>query len=184
MTRATATPDEQALLNVAREAIAARLEGRTFVPPHLPASFGDTPRAVFVTLRQPSGELRGCIGRLEPSRPSLAHEIAESAVSAALEDPRFPPVSRAELDALTVEISLLEPPEPARGLQDLDPKRYGVVVHSGHLRGVLLPDIEGVDSAEQQVNIARMKARISPAAAYQLERFRVRKVPAHEALVR
>ncbi|MBK6811252.1 MAG: AmmeMemoRadiSam system protein A [Sandaracinaceae bacterium] len=178
MTRATATPDEQALLNVARDAIAARLEGRTFVPPHLPASFGDTARAVFVTLRQPGGELRGCVGRLEPSRTSLAHEIAESAISAALEDPRFLPVSRGELDGLTMEISLLEPPEPARGLQDLDPKHYGVVVHSGQLRGVLLPDIEGVDSAEQQVNIARMKARISPAAEYQLERFRVRKVPA------
>ena len=178
MTRATATPDEQALLNVARDAIAARLEGRTFVPPHLPASFGDTARAVFVTLRQPGGELRGCVGRLEPSRTSLAHEIAESAISAALEDPRFLPVSRGELDGLTMEISLLEPPEPARGLQDLDPKHYGVVVHSGQLRGVLLPDIEGVDSAEQQVNIARMKVRISPAAEYQLERFRVRKVPA------
>ena len=116
MTRATATPDEQALLNVARDAIAARLEGRTFVPPHLPASFGDTARAVFVTLRQPGGELRGCVGRLEPSRTSLAHEIAESAISAALEDPRFLPVSRGELDGLTMEISLLEPPEPARGL--------------------------------------------------------------------
>ncbi|MCA9712273.1 MAG: AmmeMemoRadiSam system protein A [Myxococcales bacterium] len=177
MTRAAATPDEQVLLDVARQAIAARLEGRAFAPPQLPARFGDTPRAVFVTLREPSGELRGCIGRLEPSRPSLAHEIADSAVSAALEDPRFPPVSRQELDDLIVEISVLEPPEPARGLHDLDPKRYGVVVRSGHLRGVLLPDIQGVDTAEQQVNIARMKARVPPAAAYELERFRVRKVP-------
>ncbi|MEZ4324192.1 MAG: AmmeMemoRadiSam system protein A [Polyangiales bacterium] len=177
MTRAAATPDEQALLDVAREAIAARLEGRAFAPPQLPASFGDTPCAVFVTLREPSGALRGCIGRLEPSRPSLAHEIAESAVSAALEDPRFPPVSRQELDDLTLEISVLEPPEPVCGLHDLDPKRYGVVVHSGHLRGVLLPDVDGVDTAEQQVSIARMKARVSPAAAYELERFRVRKVP-------
>lgn len=172
-----ASTDEQALLDIARDAIAAALAGRTYSPPRLGPPFGDMRRAVFVTLREPTGELRGCIGRTEPACATVAEEIADSAVSAATRDPRFPPVEPRELARLQVEISLLEPPEPVRTVQELDAQEYGVVVIHGARRGVLLPALEGVDTPQQQLAIALHKAGIYPDSDYRIERFRVRKVP-------
>lgn len=166
---------EGELITVARDAIRAALEGRTYVPPELSPPWS-VPQAVFVTLRTSDGELRGCIGRTEPSLRTLAEEVADCAVSAAVRDPRFVPVTLDELDRLELEISILEHPEPAHGRDELDPRKYGVVVSCGRRRGVLLPDIEGVDTPEQQLAIAMRKGGIGPGEPHRIERFRVEKI--------
>lgn len=159
------------LYAVARKAIAARVRREAYEPPKSPLPA----RPVFVTLHK-GGALRGCIGHLEVrGERDLNDIVARVAPQSAVEDPRFPPVTAEELSELELEISVLEPPEPARGVEDLDPKKWGVIVSNGWRRGVLLPDIEGVDSAEQQVEIARRKAGIARGEPIELQRFAVRK---------
>ncbi len=126
----------------------------------------------FVSLKI-DGKLRGCIGTIEPYRTNLAKEIISNAISAATQDPRFPPVSKEELDKISYSVDVLEKPEKVADFSMLDTKEYGVIVKSGYRTGVLLPDIEGVDSAEQQVSIALRKAGISNAEKYDLYRFKV-----------
>jgi MEMO1 family protein len=127
--------------------------------------------ACFVTLKK-YGQLRGCIGTLEPAEPSLGLEIERNAHSSAMRDPRFPPVTLDEVDALTCSVDVLGPSEPC-GLEDLDPAVYGVIVASGFRRGVLLPALESVDTVEQQVGIALQKAGIAPDQGFDVRRFRV-----------
>jgi AmmeMemoRadiSam system protein A len=139
----TLTPGERrALLSIAREAIRARLAPgtRTGAPPTPPEEgWLAMPAAAFVTLRR--GEsLRGCIGHLERDR-SLPDVVAYAAVSAALEDPRFPPVTAAELTLLSIEISVLGPMEPVCDPATIEVGRHGLVVHSGVRRGLLLPQV-------------------------------------------
>lgn len=167
--------NESILIEVAREAISCALEDRPYEAPRLPPPW-DAPRPAFVTLRKADGSLRGCIGRTEATLATLAAEIADCAVASALRDPRFEPVSREELAVLSVEISLLEEPEPTHGHEELDPRTYGVVVSSGRRRGVLLPDIDGVDTPEQQLAIAMRKGGIGPCEPHRIERFRVEKI--------
>ena len=136
--------------------------------PALPSS------GVFVTLRDGAGKLRGCVGSIEPKRPDLASETARSAVLAATRDPRFTPVTQAELADLSIEVSVLAPPRPIRDVGDLDPARYGVVVRDAEGRqGLLLPEVPGIDSAALQVEIARRKAGIPPDIPVTLSRFEV-----------
>jgi AmmeMemoRadiSam system protein A len=140
------------------------------------ATLLDQPAACFVSIKTDDGELRGCIGTVEPMRASLAEELIANAVSAATRDPRFPPVSAEELPRLRYSVDVLSEPEPAQ-FEDLDPKHYGVIVEdeAGTRRGLLLPDIEGVETASQQVQIAARKAGISPRESVRLSRFRVRR---------
>ncbi|HVG29951.1 MAG TPA: AmmeMemoRadiSam system protein A [Pyrinomonadaceae bacterium] len=142
----------------------------------LDAPLLDQPAACFVSIKTDDGELRGCIGTVEPMRPNLAEELIANAVSAATRDPRFPPVSAEELPRLRYSVDVLSEPEPAQ-FEDLDPKDYGVIVEdeAGTRRGLLLPDIEGVETAAQQVQIAARKAGISPRETVRLYRFRVRR---------
>ncbi len=126
---------------------------------------------VFVSLKQ-QGALRGCIGTFLPTRDNLAQEIIENAIRAASADPRFPPVSPQELPTLSYSVDVLSPPEPCRE-PDLDPKRYGVIVEHGPRRGLLLPDLPGVDATAAQVRIARTKAGIGPDEPIVLRRFTV-----------
>ena len=142
------------------------------VPSDTPDELKSTRAGAFVTLHM-FGALRGCIGTIEPIRSSLAEEIIDNAVSAATRDPRFLPVEIDELDNLDVSVDVLSPPEPIDGLDQLDPKRYGVIVEHGSRRGLLLPDLEGVDTAEQQVDIARHKASIGKFEPIKLYRFQV-----------
>lgn len=134
------TPDERAaLLTIAREALEKHLRGGlpdrlTVAPPTL-----REPCAAFVTLRS-GGDLRGCVGSLEPTKP-LAAAVAHSAVSAALSDPRFPPVDPAELDRLSIEISVLSPLQPLEDVAQLIVGTHGVCVRAGRQRGVLLPQV-------------------------------------------
>jgi AmmeMemoRadiSam system protein A len=127
--------------------------------------------ACFVTLKK-YGELRGCIGTLEPAETSLGTEIARNAHSSAMRDPRFPPVTVDECDAITCSVDVLSPSEPCT-LDDLDPQVYGVIVEAGARRGVLLPALAGVDTVEAQVRIALQKAGIAPDQPYDVRRFRV-----------
>jgi AmmeMemoRadiSam system protein A len=127
--------------------------------------------ACFVTLKK-SGELRGCIGTLEPAEASLGSEIARNAHSSAMRDPRFPPVTSDECEALTCSVDVLSPSEVC-SLEDLDPQLYGVIVEAGLRRGVLLPALEGVDSVDLQVSIACQKAGIAPGESCDVRRFLV-----------
>jgi AmmeMemoRadiSam system protein A len=140
--------------------------------PEPPAdAFYERPAACFVTLKK-HGELRGCIGTLEPCQAALGLEIAHNARSSALLDPRFPPVGGDEVEALTCSVDVLSPSEPCE-MTDLDPRLYGVIVAAGFKRGVLLPALEGVDTVEQQVGIALQKAGIAPDDNFDVRRFRV-----------
>ncbi len=165
------------LAEIAREAIRASLLGRPQRLPRLAPPW-DRPRAVFVTLRSGSGELRGCIGRTSPVLASLAEEVADCAVSAASRDPRCPPVTLDELDRLQIEVSVLGEPEPVADVGELDPRRYGVIVSRGARRGVLLPDIEGVETVSEQLAIAARKAGLAADEPLSVERFEVQKVAA------
>lgn len=131
--------------------------------------------ACFVTLYKISGELRGCIGTLEPFRENLYEEIWGNAKSAAFSDPRFSKLKEAELDEIEISVDVLEKAERVEGKDKLDPKIYGVIVSSGGRRGVLLPDIEGVDSVEEQLSIARMKGGIGPGEKAVIYRFKVKR---------
>lgn len=137
----------------------------------------DTLRAgVFVTLRNPDGSLRGCVGSIEPTESDVRNETARSAVLAATRDPRFPPVSVEEVERLGVEVSVLLPEEPIRDATLLDPAIYGVIVrHADRRRGLLLPAIPGIESVEQQLSLVLQKARIHSSEPYTLSRFRVQK---------
>lgn len=132
--------------------------------------------ACFVSIKTDTGDLRGCIGTIEPARPTLAQELAANAVSAATEDPRFPPVGAEELAHLRYSVDVLSAPEPAQ-FEDLDPSNYGVIVEDecGTRRGLLLPDIEGIETAARQVEIAARKAGIPAGTPLRLYRFRVRR---------
>jgi AmmeMemoRadiSam system protein A len=129
---------------------------------------------VFVSLKK-NGILRGCIGTYEPARKNVAEEIIENAISSATRDPRFPPVTTSELTDLDYSVDVLTTPEPVAIQAELDPKRYGVIVKSGGRKGLLLPDLEGVESVAHQVEICRAKAGIATNEQVQLYRFEVKR---------
>jgi AmmeMemoRadiSam system protein A len=127
---------------------------------------------VFVSLKK-HGELRGCIGTTAATTESIVAEVIQNAVSAATRDPRFNPVTTDELQELTISVDVLGTPAPVTSRADLDPAVYGVIVRSGRLTGLLLPDLDGVDTVEEQLAIACRKAGIRPDEPYDIERFRV-----------
>ncbi len=155
---------------IARRAIADLVHGR---PARVPAD-GPPSQGVFVSLHR-GGKLRGCIGHIEPRHGRLWTELVEVARAAASQDPRFSPLTADELDGLEIEVSLLEPPQDVAGPDDLDPRRYGVVVRNGRRTGLLLPDLDGIDTVEEQLAIARRKAGIGRNEPVKLQRFTVRK---------
>ncbi|MBI4242370.1 MAG: AmmeMemoRadiSam system protein A [Candidatus Rokubacteria bacterium] len=163
------------VLGLARQAVEHYVHTHTLLPQpdSLPAELS-SPLPVFVSLRV-GDTLRGCIGTLMATKPTLAEEIIANAVAAAVNDPRFPPVSAAELPTLSYEVDIVDPLERVPGEEELDPARYGVVVERDNRRGVLLPAIEGITSTKQQVAIARIKADIAPEEPVTLYRFSVRR---------
>ncbi|NLW55277.1 MAG: AmmeMemoRadiSam system protein A [Firmicutes bacterium] len=130
------------------------------------------PAGVFVSIKK-HGNLRGCIGTIFPTQPSAAEEIRHNAIAAAFQDPRFDPVQVDELDDLVYSVDLLQAPEPISGPEELDPERYGVIVRRGGRTGLLLPNLEGVDTVEKQIAIAKQKAGIGPKEEVEMERFEV-----------
>jgi AmmeMemoRadiSam system protein A len=130
---------------------------------------------VFVSIHKNNGDLRGCIGTFEPQQKNVAKEVIANAVSAATRDPRFEPVSPEELDGLEYSVDVLTAPEPIKDESQLDPKKYGVIVEAGWRRGLLLPDLEGVDTVDYQIDISRQKAGIGPNESVKLYRFEVKR---------
>jgi len=129
----------------------------------------------FVCLKK-HGQLRGCIGTIEPATENVASEVVRNAVAAATDDPRFSPVSAEELGELQYTVDVLMPPESVSSMDELDPVKYGVIVTSGLRRGLLLPDLEGVDTVEEQWRIAAAKAGIGPGEhEISIERFEVKR---------
>jgi AmmeMemoRadiSam system protein A len=150
--------------------VRCHVAGRPAPPPPESPLF-EQRSACFVTLKK-RGELRGCIGTLEPAEGSLGAEIARNAHSSALRDPRFAPVTVDEFEALTCSVDVLGPSE-ACAVTDLDPECYGVIVQAGPRRGVLLPALTGVDTVGAQVGIALEKAGIRADEPFDVRRFRV-----------
>lgn len=147
-------------------------KGPYYDPGEVPPEFRGMRAGVFVSIKK-NGQLRGCIGTIAPTKRDVVEEIVSNAISAATRDSRFSPVRPEELDELEYSVDILKEPEPVRGPEDLDPKRYGVIVSSGFRRGLLLPDLEGIDTPEEQIAIACQKAGIDPGEKFSLERFEV-----------
>jgi len=168
-------------VDLARAALQAYVcEHKRLLPPReLPPEMR-TKAGTFVSLHLPDGELRGCIGTIQPVQDNLAEEIIENAISAATHDPRFPPVAPDELDGLDISVDVLTEPEPIGSIEGQDPKRHGLIVQSKRSawkRGLLLPDLETIDTAEKQLHYTRVyKANITdPNEPVQLYRFEVKR---------
>lgn len=148
-------------IQLARQAVEEYfLSGLDIAPPHgLPKELTSQKGGVFVTIYN-DHELRGCIGTYLPTKINLAEEIIANAITAATQDNRFRPITKEELPQLRYEVSILSQPELVDDLQELDPKKYGVIVKSGHRSGLLLPDLDGVDTVMDQLAIASQKAGI------------------------
>lgn len=142
------------------------------MPKELPEELYHSRAGAFVSLKE-DGRLRGCIGTIQAVRESLADEIMHNAVSACSEDPRFSPVEAWEVDRLTISVDVLGETEKISSPEELDVTRYGVIVTRGARRGLLLPNLEGVDTIEQQIAIAKQKAGIKAHESVELERFEV-----------
>ncbi len=138
----------------------------------LPSEATGRRAGAFVSVHK-NGSLRGCIGTIGPVQDSIAEEIISNAISAVSRDPRFDKVREDELELLEISVDILGEPEDIDGPDQLDVKRYGVIVSCGFKRGLLLPDLEGVDTVEDQIDIARRKGGISPDDNYKLQRFEV-----------
>lgn len=166
--------NEDAYVRLARLSLETYVKSGKYakLPDNLPEEMIKNRAGVFVSLKK-YGQLRGCIGTISPVTGSVADEIVRNAVSAGLEDPRFPPVSEEELDDLVYSVDVLSEAEPIDSMDDLDVKRYGVIVSSGRKRGLLLPNLEGIDTVQKQVAIARRKAGILDNEEIKLERFEV-----------
>jgi AmmeMemoRadiSam system protein A/AmmeMemoRadiSam system protein B len=143
-------------------------------PIDLPAELMQTKAGVFVTLKE-NGELRGCIGTFEATKENIAQEIWHNAISACSKDPRFSPVRPDELDDIVYSVDVLTTPKPVKDVAALNPKVDGIIVQSGAKRGLLLPDIEGVDTLDQQISIAKQKGGIAPDEEVQLFYFQVKR---------
>jgi AmmeMemoRadiSam system protein A len=162
------------VVKLAKEAVESYVrEGKMPKPKELTPEMRER-AGVFVSLHK-HGQLRGCIGTFEPTKGNVAEEIIANAINSSTADPRFPPVTAAELDDLEYSVDILTKPEPVTNINQLDPKEYGVIVESGWKRGLLLPDLEGVDSVEEQIAICRLKAGISASEPVRLYRFQVRR---------
>ncbi|KNY28273.1 AmmeMemoRadiSam system protein A [Pseudobacteroides cellulosolvens] len=161
-------------VNVAKNALEAFVrEGKIIdVPDDLPAEMIRDSAGTFVSIKK-DGELRGCIGTISPTMPNIALEIIQNAISSGTQDPRFDEVNESELNSLTYSVDVLKDPEPVNSMEELDAARYGVIVRSGRRSGLLLPNLEGVDTPLEQISIALRKAGINPKSEFSIERFEV-----------
>lgn len=165
--------DHSEHVRLARATIEAYVTGATLPDAFMASEELRSQKAgAFVSLKK-QGALRGCIGTIEPVYSNLAEEIIRNAIQSATADPRFAPVSAAELADLTISVDVLHPAEAIGDPSQLDPRQYGVIVSCGTRKGLLLPNLEGVDTIEDQVSIACQKACIAAGEPLALQRFRV-----------
>lgn len=165
---------EDPYVALARKTLEAYVrEGRKIpVPGGLPSEMLEDRAGVFVSIKK-YGQLRGCIGTISAVRKNIAEEIINNAISAGTQDPRFDPVEPNELGNLTYSVDILMKPEAISSMSELDVLKYGVIVRSGMRSGLLLPNLEGVETPERQVAIALQKAGIRQDEKYKMERFEV-----------
>ncbi|MBD5521644.1 MAG: AmmeMemoRadiSam system protein A [Lachnospiraceae bacterium] len=165
---------EDAYVQLARKTIEGyvRTGKKIKVPDGLPQEMYERQAGTFVSIKE-NGNLRGCIGTIQAVQESIAEEIINNAISASTRDPRFFPIEAWELDKLTISVDVLGETERIDSLDQLDVQRYGVIVTKGYKRGLLLPNLEGVDTVEEQIAIAKDKAGISAQEEVELERFEV-----------
>jgi AmmeMemoRadiSam system protein A len=142
------------------------------VPDYLPEEALTRRAGTFVSLKK-FGQLRGCIGTISATEENIAKEIIQNAISAAVRDPRFPPVTSSELKDLVYSVDILGETEDIDSPEELDVKKYGVIVSSGYKKGLLLPNLEGIDSVDEQIWIAMQKAGIRKGERIRLQRFEV-----------
>lgn len=168
--------EESAYVKLARETIENYIkQGKIITPPlGLPEEMINQKAGVFVSLKK-NGNLRGCIGTFMPTQENIAQEIIKNAISASVDDPRFSPINVSELEDLSISVDVLSAPEEVKDISQLDPKKYGVIVSSGYKKGLLLPDLEGVDTVEYQIDITKRKAGIYPGEKVKLYRFEVKR---------
>lgn len=166
--------NEDEYVQLARKALETFVMSRSIieVPNGLPEEMNEKAAGVFVSIKK-GGQLRGCIGTTEATKDSVAEEIIQNAISAGMHDPRFEPVKECELDELVYSVDVLGPKEKVGSEEDLDVERYGVIVKKGRKQGLLLPNLEGIDSVSEQILIARKKAGIDEEETVELERFEV-----------
>ncbi len=174
VTMDTLRQNESDCVKLARQTLETYIKEhrRMAIPQWLPQSFLDQQAGVFVSLKK-DGKLRGCIGTIGPTQKSIAGEIIHNAISAGTQDPRFEAVKAEELPELVYSVDILGNPEKIESMAQLDPKRYGVIVSLGARRGLLLPNLEGIETPQAQVEIALQKAGISQLEDYEMERFEV-----------
>jgi AmmeMemoRadiSam system protein A len=166
--------NEDEYVNLARKSLEyyVKTKKRIKRPDSLPKEMLENRAGVFVSLKM-NGSLRGCIGTISHVSSNIAEEIIRNAVSAGTEDPRFEPVTESELKSIVYSVDVLGKAEPISTIEELDTKRYGVIVSSKGRRGLLLPNLEGINTPDQQIGIALQKAGISPRENYSIERFEV-----------
>lgn len=150
------------ITKLARDAITHYLETGQILPtPSTAPAVLSSPAGIFVSLHQPNGQLRGCIGTITSSKPSAAAELISSAIAAATQDPRFPPVTIQELPQLIISVDILSPPSTAINLNQLDPQIDGLIVSTIDGRqGLLLPALPDITTVQEQISICRHKANI------------------------
>ena len=166
---------EHPLVQLARKTIETFVkEGKVIDPPAelIPEMKGKA--GVFVSLHR-QGQLRGCIGTFQPTSGNVAQEIIRNAIESSSRDPRFPPVKAEEIPDLEISVDVLTDPVPVKSAKELDAKKYGVIVKAGPRRGLLLPDLPGVGTPEEQIAICRRKAWIGEDEPVELFRFEVRR---------
>ncbi|MDR0404693.1 MAG: AmmeMemoRadiSam system protein A [Oscillospiraceae bacterium] len=142
------------------------------LPNNLPREMTHHRAGIFVSIKK-NGNLRGCIGTISPTCDNIALEIIQNSVSACSCDPRFEPVTVDELPSLVCSVDVLMKPEPILDKNKLNPKRYGVIVAHESRRGLLLPNLEKVNTIEEQIEIALRKGGINESEPYSIERFEV-----------
>lgn len=163
------------LVKLAKETVEKYImEGKRNTPPDVLLPQLKEKAGVFVCLKK-KGVLRGCIGTFTPCAENVAEETIQNSINASTRDPRFPPLRKEELNDIEYSVDVLSEPERVKSLQELDPKRYGVIVKRDMRKGLLLPDLEGVDTVEEQISIAKQKAGIGPDEEVELWRFEVKR---------
>jgi AmmeMemoRadiSam system protein A len=168
--------NEDEYIRLARESLEYYVRHRRYldhIPDYVTERMLRERAGVFVSIKK-DGNLRGCIGTIYPTQENIAKEIIRNAVAAGFHDPRFEEVTEDELDSLVYDVDILSPPEKVNSISELDPKKYGVIVRKGARQGLLLPDLEGVDTVEEQLKIACRKAGIDyESEDFEIERFTV-----------
>ena len=164
-------PDEYVSLAITTIYEYIKNKKRIEIPKNTSKELLTTQAGVFVSIHK-KGELRGCIGTIQATTSCIAEEIIQNAISAATRDPRLLPITEEELPFLEINVDVLQPPEIINSKEKLNPKKYGVIVSCQGKRGLLLPDIEGINTVEEQIEIAKQKGNITE-DNYQLERFEV-----------